>query len=172
MAFKVTPRFSSKEIIIDLHKIWFEFQAGAMEIGKRTHTYMQNYINTHHKRRGGTGTLARSIDFFPMTAPGMIGWGIGTIANLPPYWYVINYGRMVTGEKFIPARGGFVPGSFEGRRPEPALAGGVEKFNYKDGSNFGMTPKRAVRPMNYIQRTRARLNANLRALINRLKRTK
>jgi len=172
MALKVTPKFSSKQIANDLRRIWFEFQLGAMETGKRAQAYMQNYINSHRKRRGGTGKLARSIDFVPMTGAGMVGWGIGTIANLPPYWYVINYGRMITGEKFIPARGKFVPGSFEGRKPDPALAGGVEKFNYKDGTGFGMTPKRAVRPMNFIQSTRIRLNTNLRNLINRLKRTK
>ena len=63
-----------------------------------------------------------------------------------------------------------MPGSFEGNRPDPALVGGVQKFNKGDGTGFGMYPKTPVRPMNYIQATRARLNANLRSLILRLKR--
>jgi len=76
---------------------------------------------------------------------------------------------MVTGELFVPGRGKFVPGSFEGSKPNSALKGGVERFNYKDGSNFGMYPKSSVRPMNYIQSTQARLNANLTAILARIR---
>ena len=95
--------------------------------------------------------------------------GIGNINLLPAYYYVINYGKMITGQEFIPFRGKRIPGSFEGGRPMAGLRGGVEHFNIGDGSGFSMKPGRAVRPMHYIEATLARLNANLRALLLRLK---
>ena len=76
---------------------------------------------------------------------------------------------MVSGEPFVPFRGRFVPGSFEGNRPSSALKGGVEKFNMGDGSGFGMRPKSAVRPIHFIEATKLRLNANLSALLARIR---
>ena len=166
----VTPKFSVRQIINEtIRKDWFIFQAEAFALGQRTQSYMQNYIRNNAKRRGVTGKLAKSIDLVAQTGAGFVSWGVGTIANLPPYWYVINYGKMITGADFIPGGGKFIPGSFEGSRPEAGLAGGAQKFNYNDGTGFGMIAKRPVRPMNYIQMTHARLNANLRNLINRLR---
>jgi len=167
---KITPRFSAREIYDEtITKNWFIFQNEAYILGQRMATYMQNYINRNRKRRGGTGNLAKSMNFQGFTGAGLVSWGIGFIPSLPKYWYVINYGRMVTGELFVPGRGKFVPGSFEGSKPNSALKGGVERFNYKDGSNFGMYPKSSVRPMNYIQSTQARLNANLTAILARIR---
>lgn len=171
MSLKITPRFSSKQIIDEtIRKDWFMFQFEAMNLGARTLNYMQNFILTHRKRRGGTGKLAKSIKLYNVSGTGFVSWGIGLIPELEPYWYVINYGKMITGGDFIPGKGKAIPGSFEGSRAEAGLGGGVEKFNYNDGTGFGMIAKKPVRPMNFIQATRARLNANLRNLINRLKR--
>jgi len=170
MIMKITPRFSSREIIDStIRKDWFYFQNEAFILGQRMASYMQTYINANRHRRGGTGKLARAMQFEGHTGLGAISWGIGRISSLPSYWYVINYGKMITGQPFIPARGKFVPGSFEGSRPESALAGGVEKFNYNDGSGFGIFPGRPVRPINYIEATRHRLDANLRNLLIRIK---
>lgn len=167
---KITPRFSAKEIYDEtIAKDWFIFQNQAYLLGQRMTTYMQNYINRNRHRRGGTGNLAKAMNFQGFTAPGIVSWGIGFIPSLPKYWYVINYGKMVTGEAFIPFRGKFVPGSFEGSRPNSALKGGVEKFNIGDGSKFGMYPKSVIRPINYIQSTQARLNTNLTALLARIR---
>jgi len=173
MRLVVTPKFSAMRIVDEvIRKQWFTFQAEAYELGLRAHAFIQNYINANHKRRGATGKLAKSITFDVSAGAGtgQIFWGIGLISELEPYWYVINYGKMITGEPFVPAKGAFIPGSFEGRRAHTALAGGVEKFNYRDGSNFGMTAKRPVRPMHYIEATRATINAELRLLIANLKR--
>ena len=167
---RITPKFSAKEIYDStIQKSWFIFQNEGYLLGNKMATYMQNYINRNRHRRGGTGRLANSIKFYEFTSAGLISWGIGFIPELPKYWYVVNYGRMATGELFIPFRGKFVPGSFEGSQPESALRGGVEKFNIGDGSNFGMYPKSPIRPINYIQATRARVDANLKALLMRLK---
>jgi len=167
---KITPRFSAKEIISDtIEKDWFFFQAEAFALGSKMANYMSAYINNNRKRRGGTGRLAKAMKFQGFTGAGLVSWGIGFIPSLPKYWYVINYGKMVSGEPFVPFRGGFVPGSFEGNKPDSALKGGVERFNIGDGSKFGMKPKSIVRPMNYIQATKARLNANLTALLARIR---
>jgi len=169
----ITPRFSAKEIIDEtITKSWFEFQKESYLLGQRMATYMQNYINRNRHRRGGTGQLAKAMQFQGFTGAGMVSWGIGYIPSLPQYWYVINYGHMVTGEPFVPFRGRFVPGSFEGNKPDSALKGGVERFNIGDGSGFGMKPKSVIRPINYIQSTQARLDANLSALLARIRMSK
>ena len=172
MKFTISPKFSTKEIIDStLRRDWFLFQNSAFALGQKTQIYMQNYIKNNAKRRGGSGKLAKSIDLVAQTGAGFVSWGVGTIANLPPYYYVINYGRMISGEEFIPGGGNFIPGSFEGGKAEAGLAGGAEKLNYGDGSGFGMKAKKPVRPMNFISATRARLNANLRALLVRIRRS-
>ncbi len=169
----VTPKFSSKEYELNLQKFWFEFQDVAFELGKTLTIYMQEFINTRCNRRGNTGNLANTITFEGnITAPARIEWGIGNITLLnakAKYWYVINYGKTVSGQNFIPNKGKFVPGSFEGNAPESALRQGVNKFNYKDGSGMGIIPKSVVRPLNYIQATRTKLNSELVTLINSLK---
>ena len=167
---KITPRFSARQIIDEtITKSWFEFQNEAYLLGNRMATYMQNYINSNRHRRGGTGNLAKAMQFQGFSGAGIVSWGIGFIPSLPKYWYVINYGKMVSGEPFVPGRGRFMPGSFEGNKPDSALKDGVERFNYGDGSGFGMKAKSVVRPMNYIQSTQARLDANLTALLARIR---
>lgn len=174
MKFKITPKFNVKEIINStIKKDWFEFQDKAFELGQKMHAFIINYIESNHKRRGGTGKLAKAINLEKATPPGTIFWGIGNIEILQqkaPYWYVVNYGKMVGGLPFIPNRGKFVPGSFEGTAPASALREGVQKFNYNDGSGMGMYPKNPIRPMNYIQVTRASFNRRLSSLIRSLKR--
>jgi len=167
---KITPRFSAKEIYDEtIGKDWFIFQNSAYILGQRMSIYMQNYINHNRHRRGGTGKLAKAMKFSGFTGAGLVSWGIGFIPSLPAHWYVTNYGKRITGEPFVPFRGKFVPGSFEGSKPDSALKGGVERFNIGDGSGMGMSPKSAVRPINYIQSTQAHLNANLRTLLARIR---
>jgi len=166
MRMSISPKFSVKEIVDStIGKDWIKFQAGAFDMGKRLHAYMINFLNSHKHRRGGNGKLAKSINFEVKAGAGLgtIFWGLGNISSLPKYYYWANFGGQ------IPAGGGFVPGSFEGSRPESGLRGGVEKFNYKDGSGFGMKPGTVARGIHYIEATRTRLNASLRALLLRLK---
>jgi len=174
MKVTITPKFSVKEIMdTTIRKDWFIFQSEAFDLGVRLTAYMQNYINSRRKRKGGSGNLAKTITFEPSpNTTAQIGWGIGNIALLnakAKYWYVINYGKTVSGQPFVPGKGKFVPGSFEGSAPRSALRGGAQKFNYKDGSGMGMNPKSAVRPINYIQASRAKMNRNLLAIILKIK---
>lgn len=174
MKMKVTPRFNVREIIDStIRKDWFSFQSRAVILGQSLQIYMQNYINSRRKRRGTTGNLAKSVTFDVIsTFPARVEWGVGNISVLntqAPYWYVVNYGKMVGGQPFVPNRGRFVPGSFEGNAPHPAMKTGVQKFNYNDGSKMGMSPKSAIRPLNYIQASRARFNRDFRKLLLSIK---
>lgn len=170
MRMVVTPKFNAKQIYDEtIGRHWFEFQNYSYLLGQHMATYMQGYINNNRKRRGGTGNLAKAMNFQGFTSAGLVSWGIGHIPSLPAYWYVINYGKMVSGEPFIPFRGKFVPGSFEGDRPSSGLKGGSQHFDIVDGSGFGMYPKSVVRPINYIQATYAQLNIRLTALLARIR---
>jgi len=168
MNMTITPKFTAREVMIPLYKDWNSFKAFTMKLGMNIHNYMQNYINARRHRRGGTGNLANAINFVDLSTPKTIGWGIGDINLLQkkaPYWYVINYGKKITGEPFIPGGGKFVPGSFEGHASEGALAGGVEKFNYKDGSKMGIKPKSVIRPIDYIDSTWIMFNKQIAVLL-------
>ncbi len=178
MKINIHPKFHTREIMLTtLRKDWFEIQAGVYEIGQRLHKYIQTYVNSHRKREGGTGNLAKAITFDRHTGAGMVSWGIGNVNILnsqAPYWYVVNYGKMVTGAPYIPAHGNFVPGYFRGGdgRPRAEMTGkGKESFVYEPGGNKGMYPRTPIRPMNYIQATRAKLTRDIRALFIRIKRT-
>jgi len=172
---KITPRFSTKEIIDStIKKDWFLFQLEAHNMGIALTAYMQSYINSNRKRRGGTGNLAKTIKFYPLNTAGVVSWGIGSIAELnqqAKYWYVVNYGKKITGEAFVPYNGKFTPGSFEGSRPNHAFAGGqgVMHFNKGDHSGFGMKAKSVIRNINYIEATRAKLMIDMNRLLMRLK---
>ena len=181
MQMKITPRFSAREIIdYTIKRDWFQFQAEAMAMGQSLHAYMQSFINSNRKRQGGSGNLANSINFNKEAGAGLgrIWWGIGHIPTLQsraPYWYVVNYGKTVSGRPYIPNYGNFVPGKFSGGdgRPDASMRGkGVESFKYASGSGMGMYPKSPIRPINYIQATRHKLTMDIRALLARLKQFK
>jgi len=153
----------------------FRFQNEAFLLGNQILAYMQSFINANRKRRGGTGNLAKSmkLETFAGAGTGMISWGIGKISDLmisAPYYYVVNYGKMITGQPYVPFHGKTVPGSFEGNHPNST--GGSEKFNIGDGSGIFMTPGKAIKPMGYIQATRHQLNVKLRILLKSLSRGK
>lgn len=175
---KITPRFHTREIINStIRKDWFIFQAQAMVLGERAHKYIQNYVNKNRKRTGGTGNLASSINFHKEAGAGLgrIFWGVGDLSLLnakAPEWYVVNYGKTVGGVKYIPNWGNFVPGRFSGGdgRPQASQAGkGRDSFNYAPNSGSGMFPKHSIRPMHYIQSTRAKVTRDIRILLTKLK---
>jgi len=139
---------------------------------------MIHYINNNRKRSGGTGNLTGSINFDKKTPAGTIWWGIGHIPTLQaraPYWYVINYGKTVSGQPYTPNWGNFVPGRFSGGdgRPQASMRGkGTESFTYTPNSGMGMYPGMPVRPTNYIEATRHKLNIDIRAILDRLRRSR
>lgn len=175
LSMTITPPFRAREIYDStIKKSWFEFQLGVFEIGKMAHSYMQSFINSNRKREGGTGNLANSITFEPKTGAGTVFVGIGNIDILQaraPYWYVTNYGQKITGEPFVPGGGKVRPVDFGGNPPEASLRGrGTEKVTGLKRI-IGQEPVPSiVRPMHYIQATEHRINANLRNLLNRLRR--
>ncbi len=175
---KITPKFNVKEIINDtIKKDWFIFQAEAYEMGNTLLLYMQSYINSNRKRSGNTGNLAKSMTFEGTTGAGFISWGIGNISLLQtraPYWYVINYGKKITGEDFIPpANVGYFG---QGEKPDSKFAGSKQKGLPRwhrgggKGTGFFMKPTHVVRAMNYISATRLQLDINFKMLLNKLKR--
>lgn len=172
----ISPKFNVKEIVHDaIDRKWFTFQEQVFNLGYEILAYMQNYISVNTKRRGSTGRLANSMTIEVLSVPGkgQVFWGIGNIEKLQqlvPYWYVVNYGKMITGQPYIPYHGALIPGSFLGNPPYSELSGtGQEQFTVNDGSNFFMRPKKPIRPMNYIQSTRHQLDMRLRVILAGLK---
>jgi len=172
MRLKITPQFSVKEIIDQsIGKDWYLLQDQAFDMGKKLTSYMQNYINSHRKRSGGTGNLAKQIKFYGKAGAGLgkIEWGIGRIATLnrsARYWYVLNFGKMVTGQRFTPPA---TTGSFEGQAPDSSLIGKGTQRLVRD-NKFYINPKAPIRPINYIQATQAKMGQELGRLLAKLRR--
>lgn len=168
MRVKITPIFSTKEIVSStIRKSWFEYQYRAFLLGDQIHKYMQSFINSHRRRAGGSGNLARSINLRKSTGVGYIFWGIGDIGLLmakAPYWYVTNFGKKITGELFVPPAS---TGSFGGNPPISTMRGkGTEKWTHP--GKYFMRPKTAVRPINYIQASRHKLDIAFNKLLSKL----
>jgi len=174
---RITPRFHEREIVNDIiHKNWDSLSAEVMKLGKTTHDYMQKYINKNRKRSGGTGNLANSVNFFlDAGSKSHVFWGVGDLDILnarAKEWYVVNYGKTVAGIKYIPYWGNFAPGYFRGGdgRPKAKSAGkGREGFSKTNYMGMGMFPKNPIRPMHYIQTTRAKLTRDLRILFTKIR---
>ena len=172
----ITPKFSAKEIVdTTIKKDWFAFQSQSFDLGNRMLTYMQTYINTHRKRSGGTGNLANAMQLSKTTGMAQIWWGIGHIPTLnkqAKYWYVLNFGKTVSGKKFIPGGGKYRPVKFtDGRADSNKRAP-----SYGNAKAITIIKRRAsdplvspIRPINYIESTRHRLNKELELLITKLK---
>lgn len=176
----ITPRFNVHQWAVKkIDSNWIDFQDRAFRLGQRIHAYMIGYIISHKKRAqsphlDGTLPLETSIKLHIIsTAPAIISWGIGHIPSIQaqsPHWYVINYGKTVSGARFIPARGKGVPGYFQpSGAPSANKINGREPFIYDPGT-FMMYPKNPIRPMNYIESTQFRLENEFRVLLATLKR--
>jgi hypothetical protein len=116
--------------------------------------YMQSYLMTHSKHP--TGRLMSNLDIKIIKTDKGFTFGIGNIKKLnkeSPYWYVLNYGKTITGKKFIPPA--FV-GSFEGDRP----VAGKQGQQYVDEGNYYIQPK-TFTPVNYIEATIAYIKNKL-----------
>lgn len=178
LSIKVTPKFNVREIVDStIRKDWIRFQLEAFNFGFKLKRFMKNYINVNRKRSGGTGNLSRAITLKKISQPGTIGWGIGFIPSLnrkAPYWYVLNFGAKITGEKFIPP---VSLGHFDGSRPDSVLRGkGTDRWRggveatLGESLGYKMTPKTPIRPINYIEATDFRLKLKLNNLLNSIKR--
>ena len=174
---RITPKFNVQKIINKaINKKWFIFQEQVFSLGHEILAYMQNYINANTKRSGSTGNLAKSmtLEVSAGAGTGKVFWGIGNMEILnteAKYWYVVNFGKMITGQPYVPYHGKRVPGSFNGNVPDSSLTGnGSEQFNKGDGSGFSMSAKTPIRPMSYIQASRHQLDVKLRMVLASLRR--
>lgn len=155
----ITPKFdaktwSRKKIQSD----WFLFQTSAFKVFEALRYYMIQYIAKNKKRSPSSGKLEQAIwdsSVYEHRSRAFF-FGIGKISYLQehvPYWFVLNSGKMVSGEAFIPFRGKRVKGSFvPSGRPHPDGSGELFALNDK---KFMIRPKKPIRPINYIEATKA-----------------
>ena len=180
---QVTPKFIAEDIYHKTFGIdWPEFQVHALNMGKNLHKYMQTFINANHKRSGGKGTLAKAVNFTILSTTGMIHWGIGHIPTLQQrakgwgggsYWHVVNYGKKVGGQSFIPGGGKYRPVEFaDGSKPDPSKRGNasigssrVTKWA-KISKVGGMKPS-VIRPMNFVSASYKMLRQHIVILLAR-----
>jgi len=171
----ITPKFNVHQWArIKIQRDWAGFQNRAFQLGLKMQSYMIGYIASHKKRAksphlDGTLPLEKSIKFYSLsTGSARVEWGIGHIATIQtqsPHWYVINYGKTVSGNRFIPGGGKGVPGYFRpSGRPDATKRNGREPFIYSRNT-FLMFPKNPIRPINYIQATQFKLGNEFRKLL-------
>ena len=175
---RMTPRFNVTEIMnTTLKQDWFEFQEHAHSTGKALLSYMQSYIASNHKRKGGTGKLAGAMEMHTFSTTAKIHWGIGHIPTLNrrvkgwgnhPYWYVVNYGKKTNGQDFIPGGGQYRPVMFEDGPADPSKRGRGTFRVTKVKKIVGDEPVPSViRPMNYIEATQKMLETHVKNLLAR-----
>jgi hypothetical protein len=139
-----------KEMQYAVHQKAEELKSNLLALGVQARDLMRSSIAAGVHRKGH-GKLENSIDVEVTTdTMGNFVVGVGNIANLPPYWYVLNYGvRWDTGEPYIPPA---THGYFNGNQPPYAeLVGrGSDEFTHNAGG-YLMEPRTPIRPINYIE---------------------
>lgn len=171
---RITPKLNIHKWCSEkISENWFELQAGIMDMGRNLHSYMINYIKIHKHRFPSFGNLEKRIGFKIDTShPAQIFWGIGyrpTLTKLAPYWHVLNYGKKITGQRFIPGGGKYRPIKFGGSNANPGLRGqGSQLATSWIPIGGGKTPT-VIRPINYIEATQYQVNMELRKIIQLLK---
>lgn len=174
MKIKVEPKFRMQTVTNRLiQKFWHLLPAELSVIGDSAHSHMREHIDAHITRPGSTGNLSSSITKDFTAGGGRLFVGIGNIDILnaqAPYWYVLNYGKMITGEPFIPGGGKWVPrGEFQPGTPEPNPSDfrGGRWVPGAGGHTF--QAKRPIEPINYIEATKMMVDAQLSNLIQKLR---
>ena len=160
----ITPKFNVAEIYLDSVKIPFVKLEGELtDLADTMLAYLQTYINSHSKGEH-TGNLAKSMKIEYSSQKGgespSMGWGIGHMLYLDvfaPYWHIINYGGSGFKGDYH-----FVPGFFEG---------GKFKYNpmMAEGKSLPSGVKGIIKPMNYIEESRAELDRQIQRIITSLK---
>lgn len=130
---------------------------------------MVNYILSRRKRRPGTRTLTGAITYEPIRGMAEIGFRIGNLNILQskaPYWYVLNYGKKVSGERFIPGGGKYRPVMFGNSPADPSLKGhGTQRATIFRKITGNESIPTAIRPINYISATIFKLGAEWRRIL-------
>lgn len=172
MQIVVTPQFNATTLYNEtIGRDWTIFQFRANLIGNSVLVYMRNYIDSHRHRspkRSGA-SLVHNIRIHHVDSPATVGWGIGDISYLQrhnPYWYVLNYGKTISGQRFIPGMGKMVPGSFDPTgAPKSQKRNFGEPFIYSRGGDYAMLPKQAIRPIPYIHAGNRRMRSEINKLL-------
>ena len=146
-----TPHITQVQRLLDTKAV--TVKQAMNEVAQDTANFTSQFIQSHTRRGGSSGKLAR--EFSKVIKSGSVtkgdySVGIGDTGNLTkkvPYWYVVNYGKMVSGAEYIPNYGRPVGGKFADGRPEAGGDGG----RFKTGGPFAMKAGKAIRPMRYIE---------------------
>lgn len=151
----ITPKLDIDLFVLKTIEVETQMFVSSLQgLGKKIQNYMQSFIIANTKRHPSTGTLAKSINLVIEPGKETIFIGIGDMDILQkefPGWYVVNYGKMITGQPYIPPSS---VGSFNGSAPDFQYVGfGNERFK-KDGK-YMVRPTESIRPMNYIENSRA-----------------
>lgn len=173
MAYKIKVEqrgMKPKDFMKKVHKEIDTINQAMDELGQDAADYMAQIIMSSTKRQPSTDRLAKSI--YKTTTYGTVQsvTGVADKKFLPPYWYVINYGRKQDGTPFIPGRGEIVPGSFDGEGPDSAYrgipGGGGVRFGKDGRRNTAVKATHPVEPMNYIEQTQMWLDTQWKQYIN------
>lgn len=112
------------------------------KIATESRDIMKSYIKP--RRKGSTGNLKRSIKVKKQNlGKGIISYIVGDVNDLPEYWEVVNYGGYIP-----PATRGYF-----GNKQSPKASGGKDRFHYTAGKNYFIEPKKAIKPMRFIEKT-------------------
>lgn len=138
---------------------WFELQEESYNLYNKTKDYMINYIFYHKKRSPSSNNLEQVIDknseFVGVAGTAQVSFGIGEINvlnNEAKYWYVLNYGKTVSGERFLPGGGQYKPVRFGSSLPDKDLIG-PGKGNQTATKFTKGSVKSFISPINYIEAT-------------------
>ncbi len=146
----VTP----DQMILKLTEKVKDIEKAMFQLGKQTAEQMKEVITTNSLRHPTSDGLAGVIDAHEERL-GNYTVGVGRKSVLPPYWYVLNYGKKFTGEDFIPGGGKTVMGDFAGNAPDGSYAGtpGGAGVRMSHPGTFAVTAQHAIEPVNYIEKT-------------------
>jgi hypothetical protein len=159
----VQKGLSPTEFAVKIGKNVEKVKLGTFRAAQETARHMKEEIETSTLRHPSTGRLSKSI----RTHKTSTGYGVGKITDLPPYWYVQNYGAKVSGGKFIPGGGKKVRGDFAGNAPDGQFAGqpggAGEKMNHP--GKFVVQASHPIEPKRYIEKTKNWLRQNIKNLL-------
>lgn len=159
ISMNVTPKFSTKKININFGFYWFEIQNKCMDAADIVSQSMIKHINKNVNRTDSGGGIVKYLvpEKIGVAGKGEVHWAIGCIMTLNatvPYWYVLNSGKKVSGERFSPGDGKYRPYMFTDGKADSNKSGtGVGR-----GKAIGFRPSTNktsyYNPINYIEHGR------------------
>ena len=161
-----TPNQVYQKIMTGIKAKNTELENEITVLGENATKFARTYINTHRKRKGGTGNLAKAIDMTVEKYAGVYLVGVMETKKLnrvAPYWYIINYGGYTPPTTY----GYFTGGVMRPQSGVPRTGHWNTGKNYY-GKMFRMIPKKAIRPMYYIEATGRYINLNANKIFSKI----